>query len=269
MNGENDGNGKKGNPDRDLHINIEAVARVSDTKPAETGTQKASSIEGNTQEQHWVRRALLEFSPVITAVATVVIMAATIGYTRYAGRQYKTMQKQLKEMGAANVITRDVLESSTRAWIAPGSASLDEALTIGGKISVTITYGNPGREPARNFIMSPPFSDVIPLPPEGWKIFPFGENKTCEMIQSVEGGPSIFPAGPHDFQAHYISADEKKVAREDLVSGASGLLIMGCFQYDTFHKHRRSAFCFYLDPEKGVDSKKWRFKFCPRGNYAD
>ena len=66
----------------------------------------------------WLRAA----SPVASAIATLVIMGATIAYVSYSGRQWRTMRTELRTAkDAANAAQQsaDAEVAANRAWMVP------------------------------------------------------------------------------------------------------------------------------------------------------
>jgi hypothetical protein len=239
---------------------IEGGPGVSKADQAAGGAGSGQEKNENPQQEpqiRWtqrVRQALIDFSPLITAFATVGIFVATLVYTIYASRQWVTMQQQL--------------ELSQRPWVsvdvaARGSLVFDEKGADGG---LQFTLRNLGHSPAQYVNLH---FDVLPA---GGSISGVlvEQKKMCDRMRDLPDNAdvkdTILPGG-QTVQGRSLRVEkadvEKYTQRHVPVLGPFiSLIVFGCADYQfTFAEgHHQTGFMFWiwaydpLRPQKGTQT---------------
>jgi hypothetical protein len=170
--------------------------------------------------------------------------------------------------------SRDALEQSQRAWIAPlGAAQLPEgSLKAGSAFRFEIQYANTGREPALAVNTLPGNAFHYPVPPRWksgeWGDFVTGPNDSCSGSPPIKNGPVIYPINL--FTTYNISQTIDDLSVVSLLTRAEFVLVYkGCITYETARRARESAYCFYLQPVDGTPAERWSFRTCDDGNHAN
>jgi hypothetical protein len=173
--------------------------------------------------------------------------------------------------------SKDALEKSQRAWLAPITMAFDpDRSPTSEKLSLRLLYQNTGREPALNWthrekggakLFKDDFND--------WDNIDFAENKTCDNLTPRATSPSVYPSpGGQWAESYYVDAvpDQNINAAALLAQVRSReriLWINGCFAYTTIDKPHFSAFCYYLYPDRVLSFDRWKFRECPSGHWAN
>lgn len=163
--------------------------------------------------------------------------------------------------------TGKALEQGQRAWVGPGSATIDAAPTVGKPIIASITYQNTGREPARDFIYNAnPIAVSASDDADGKLAAQISQYmKRCFATPSRENAGVVYPST--GFGGSTLSITYKgNLVDQAMVDSKKLLIIQGCFAYRTFEKVHHSAFCYFW---RSDTSKAPNLNICANGNNAD
>ncbi len=141
---------------------------------------------------------------------------------------------------------RDAAIAANRAWVGPSGATMDGVPAKGADIKIHIAYQNTGREPARGF--GPKLDPFIATGAEmanGTTGFRITHNlDTCRLSKPVAGTQVVYPTTGLSSSSQNVTIDKGGID-DQLLSGASIIIVVGCFSYETFGESHYSAFCFY------------------------
>ena len=201
--------------------------------------------------------------------AFLVFITALIFYCQL--RVFESTDKATRDSAAA---ARATLIASSRAWLAPRSASFTPIPKLHQPWRIIVTYGNVGKEPARGFVASQQFGSVdVPKKDENWfSVFPKAKlEDVCAKAIANDDGLTIYPSGPSD-QGYIVDGDRDDFdITKEIVDGSKAAFIHGCFAYETLGEGpHKSEYCFVLI--KDVDEKTgdivYRSRHCMYGNKA-
>jgi len=179
--------------------------------------------------------------------------------------------------------SREALEHTQRAWIAPVGfkfANLNDATE---PLKVRVSFQNIGREPAKSLKQWLQFGYVraTSLPPAQWLDLPIWktqkEFQRAEICKGIAGVNNTGVAYPTPTFAFTVDANKGKDANypdslipvlfTEVKAQQTMLLVTGCFSYETMNRTRHSTFCVFLNPASGGrDITEWSFSACPVGN---
>jgi hypothetical protein len=175
-------------------------------------------------------------------------------------------------------LTSEQVIADRRAWLAPRVATFGKELGLHEPWSITVAYGNVGKEPALNFAAGEEFGSVpSPKPNESWyTVFPTTTLKYKCGLPS-DDGLTIYPSGPIEHR-YTVDADARTFdITQDILDGTKIMFMHGCFVYDTVNTPHASEYCFLLvplgdhsilseDQKRRPDS--FRSTSCMYGNHA-
>ena len=178
--------------------------------------------------------------------------------------------------------TRDALERTQRAWLAPGGIKIKTPFTANTYQEVWLSFGNTGNEPAMKIRL-----DYYPVALPAGKIrnaaairaavSKMADGVKCAMKQPDPEGSVSYPSKPGAYS--YRVGISASVVNQ-IIDKKNFLLIAGCFTYESFGKVRHSAFCRFFDfnvkkpddtsvEKPDITSMDWLSSVCPVREYAD
>lgn len=200
--------------------------------------------------------------------------------------QFSVMSEQLKDSRLESLAQSELTRSSLaianqtmvatqRAWLEPAGAQADwRSDGADPSLRVWVTVKNTGHEPALgfNFLTRTHNRDLPPARPDGsvdwtdasfWKTLPV---TLCSTVEPRLGSQITFPGGVSLIDSKPLK-DAKRVSAT--AEGTSVFVLTGCIAYVSLAEVRKSGFCFYLQPERGVAKEAWStLRSCPVGNTA-
>lgn len=185
----------------------------------------------------------------------------------YARDTAKAASEQSKAATAQAQKSDLALEEAQRAWIGPDNATIDAAPTVGKTATISITYHNTGREPARGFIYGVnPFPFLVSDEKKG-KLGPIFAKymQACFAEKPRANAGVVYPSTGFGGATLTTTIDGKKIDQA-VIDGKSEFIVQGCFVYETFQKPHHSAFCYFW---RGDISKPPNMNICMSGNNAD
>lgn len=201
------------------------------------------------------RGAHLIFACVV-AVFTVIL--AYVSYGQWQAMEY------------SNQINRDAMIASTRAWLTPSSVTLTSPIQAGVPLSINVSFGNIGKEPALGFVAKEElgFIDAPKTASTSWytvfqKSFLFN---ICANTNASDGGNTFYPSGLREYSYGLSTNTATPV---EMIGNTRIIYIHGCFAYKTpvtIDMVHKSEYCFMLVPDKNGGFKSVS---CPFGNNAD
>jgi hypothetical protein len=177
------------------------------------------------------------------------------------GMQTFILNNQLGEMRDEN-----------RAWIAPRIMRIGD-VTSGHEITLSLNYGNIGKEPAlkvgRIAEKFGAFSLVWSKPETAMEDFVDAvEAKTseasCKAMPTERYLGTLYPGPPESYSVQATAPPEWA----DKILQNQTFFVRGCFHYETMGIERYSGYCFWYNqalPQKGLPDV---LRFCPTGNDA-
>jgi hypothetical protein len=196
---------------------------------------------------------LKPYDGLITAVATVFLVIATLLLAWIAWQTDHTLNK--------------TLVSSSRAWIGPRNVRSDAAPMVNMALDLYVDYQNTGREPAFNLTHSMDvFTATLEEDQNGTvdkKLAAF--LNTCRSVNKADLGGVIYPStGFANYTLNFSIKPE--LIDDQLIKGMKFLLVQGCFVYKTFDMVRHSYFCYFY--KEGL-TKPANYNICQAAQYAD
>jgi hypothetical protein len=159
---------------------------------------------------------------------------------------------------------RDTLVAANRAWVTPASAFVD-APVIGKTLVFHVRYGNPGKEPATDFVAQEDSDEIDAPAPQAslYTILPRNRlQDVCARTHAATEGGVVYPAR----EDYTFTAITERLITPEIQSGSKLIVVHGCFAYQTFHRERKSEYCFiFLNAAHG----DMQGVHCPFGNTAD
>jgi hypothetical protein len=229
----------------------------------ETANEQQASAESR-QKRFDIFTALFVFA---TALFTGLSWWVFSGQLTEMKQVYKPIKEQAD-------ITRDAMIASSRAWLAPRNAFFIKELGLNQPWSITVIYGNVGKEPALGFAAQEDFGSVeIPKLNESWfSVFPKSTlGDVCGRFNASDGGLTIYPSGPTD-HSYSVSGDRSTFdVTTEILQGTRVMFMHGCFAYKTVGPPPHKSECCFLfipdiDPKTG--QKTYRSISCMYGNNA-
>jgi hypothetical protein len=240
-----------------------------------------------------------KYSGAVTAIATVVIMGATIVNVVYVGGQLSEMKSTgtqtdslIKSNGDLASAAKDqaraeaetaktagiAMIAAQRAWMNPSVAAIN-ALEAYKPIKGVIGYANVGHEPATdaNFILDQRIFTKFDWDNSGLAFAQILKDKgDCMAIKNTILGKTTFPSNPvavlPPYLLHFYSvgfdgtALNGFVADKGVIDGDSVFMVDICIIYKTYDKVRHSTSCFYF--KKDI-SEVGALNICTGGDDAD
>jgi hypothetical protein len=185
----------------------------------------------------------------------------------------------LRTSTESNRINRAAMIATTRAWLTPVTAELEDGFAQSGILHFIIKYGNVGKEPAIDFVADQKIGFFQkPLVGESlYEVFPESKIKDDGVcgIRSNSGAGVMYPSALRDYgyEVTYGPKDIKPEDRDKLAAiakGDQGIFIHGCFAYKAIGVESKSEYCFMRLVVEDVRSHKKTFPFvrCPYGNHV-
>jgi len=194
-------------------------------------------------------------------LCTFLTFLAAIGQVYYN-------RGQVYSIGDSNNINRQAVIASARAWLTPSDASIVSPIQVGTPLSLSVSFGNVGKEPALGFVAQDEMGMVeAPRAYESWYTV-FKKNyllDVCAKTDASDGGNTFYPSSLRDYS---FGLNTQQPFTNDMMKGTRILYLHGCFAYrspvtkDTVHK---SEYCFMLVPDRRGGFKSVS---CPYGNHA-
>ncbi len=164
------------------------------------------------RSKFWARlrntgRCLIRYSPVITAIATGMLMILTWRYVQYSRAQWETMQDTLRQ-------SKDNFVGTQRAYVNIGSQDGRTMrllpLEVGKPVTIAIYLQNSGHVPASRVIVNASAQPLINGMRSGsvkWHHITDCNPEKDALDQHPDWEESIIPAG--SAQTRYIFSDSK------------------------------------------------------------
>lgn len=172
--------------------------------------------------------------------------------------------RQLKVSETTDRTLYQTMVATTRAWITPFHAELDNDLISSGTFKFSIRYGNVGKEPALDFVAQQEIGSVVsPHNQSLYEVFP-PETITdiCALTHAAEGAGVIYPSGLQDYTYTVTeTSDEFRQISSAVASATRAAFIHGCFAYTTFGVERKSEYCFLRLPRNDLPQAAY-LRFC-------
>ncbi len=181
---------------------------------------------------------------------------------------------QWNELHATDKTLNDTLMANTRAWVAPQGAMFDGEITVGSNLRLKVLLQNVGKEPALNLvhfrapapIIFPIEYDAKQMPYIDFHNVPWPKNITCNFpIEKIRDGRTVYP-GVEYSELYYIFNSGPKFLPQRFADKLDGLIIYGCFYYESFGQVRKSPYCYYTLPSRELPMKSARFEPCMSGD---
>jgi hypothetical protein len=236
---------------------------------------KTLSDAQNTQTAHedWHQKINVSLSGI--TILLVFLTAIFTGLSWCAFRDQLSEMKRvygpIKEQADA---ARDAMIATSRAWLAPRVATFAKELSLHQPWSITVAYGNVGKEPGLGFVAQEDFGSVgVPKPSESWySVFPKTTLKdVCARTTASDEGLTIYPSGPIDHRYGVSGNLDAFDITQDILDGTKVMFIHGCFAYRTVGTPHKSEYCFLLVPLGDSKNKTQTFSSvsCIYGNNAN
>jgi hypothetical protein len=231
---------------------------------AENENTQARNAEKQLQARYykWEKRSVIS-----SGLATIVIAIFAIVSAVVAGLQWNAMKR-------AEELTRESIIAANRAWLAPSSFEMSGAIEDGAP-KIVVHFQNIGRFPATDastsigvvaFPLAKPLKSRKEYPAtDSWVVSMNVFVNACVKNAPLADMAVVYPSAQIESNAEgEMSGPWKK---DELLSGQSIMVVVGCFTYNTIGKTFHSGFCRYYFPVVGAPSKTWPPLACPVGNY--
>ena len=221
------------------------------------------------------RENLTVYALIAAAVFTFVLAILSACQLHEMIKVYGPINEQANNAGKS-------LIEANRAWIVPHLLRLpQQPLKAGADATLILTYGNSGREPAKNVGHEP---DSKNIGVEGLAgatletgifrlrdlIEKAGFEDTCATADKKRLMGVVYP-GPLDGSFASIVVAGNKITQA-AIEGQAFIVIKGCFMYETMTEPHKSKYCLFynkvLDDMKPLEYRNF-FSNCPTGNDAD
>jgi hypothetical protein len=229
--------------------NIEIVGALDRLRnQLATDEQEEARDHGKKAFRDWAT-ILLIFATVVTAGIGDVIFYKTMRDARIAATgAHSDNVAATAQAAKANADTSRGAEQtrveSSRAWVGPTTATIDAAPTLGKPATVSISYQNTGKEPARNFTYyASPAVINLAADHAGKLTQQYSDYMgKCLRTPDTENAGVVYPST--GFNGNTLTVTVKGAAIDsNVIAGKNGLLVQGCFVYRTFNQPHHSAFC--------------------------
>lgn len=203
--------------------------------------------EWEERVNRWLPRARKVRLAMITG-GVGLIAAAFLAFHDERMQHQETKEALTKAMAKQG----DSTMAAQRAWIAHRKAKLSAELKVGMSLDVTVSYDNPGGEPAINFFYAVDAftASLERATADEGKLRTYEEmclNKT-QPFPGHESGPDVYPrSGLTPGRLLTIRLPESMID-EATIAGEKFLFVQGCFEYKTINMPQRSYFCYYYQP---------------------
>jgi hypothetical protein len=213
-----------------------------------------------------IRYAARAVGDFLRRYAPVAILIVTVCYTRYAGRQWDTMQGQLTAMQASNTQNERVFQATQRAAVYLGlpDGKFAEFASQREKLQVLLYFRNYGGQTARDTIVEAwPIATSVDHPSYMVKVPPFPAPRPNRGPDLPPGFPSTSALSTPDLTQSLVE------------TGQIDLKVMGRISYrDDFGSHCDSFSADYIPTLKSFsltstdvlcDGKPHEIYFCNMG----
>lgn len=211
------------------------------------------------------------FSPIIIAIATVVITGVTYFQWTATDGQLAEMKAATKQVDASlkilkeqTDIARETLISSQRAWLAPMNVAIEAPYANGNEMKFVVYYQNVGREPAINSRWAIRLLSVIASPLNPPSDLGSSNADLCKIAEVSQSRTSNYPSDAAQYKLYYSRTMKEPIGK--IISGNEIAYIEGCFRYETYGITRESRFCFFWISTESKNWQEWEWRFCPKGN---
>lgn len=172
---------------------------------------------------------LTVFFSFLIVVVTAIYTAATIAYTRVAGRQLRVMEETL-------AVARDTMEISQRAYAAVSDLNLVDAIRVGTPTTYSIDFTNNGLTPAHDVETEQSSFFHVGMLQENFD-YPRAQTPPSRGTWHSKAAFSRTLANPSNLTAEDIANYE---------AGRLRFYVIGRIKYrDVFGKEHQTRFCFF------------------------
>ena len=171
-------------------------------------------------------------------------------------------------------ITRDAVERTHRAWLAPSGIKIKTAFKANTYQEVWLSYGNTGNEPALKirfdyYPIALPAGKIRDATAIKAAISEMAGGNECDQMQPNPEGSVSYPSEPG---AYGYRVGISAILVDQIIDKKNYLLIAGCFAYESYGRVHHSAFCRFFDfnvDKPNATSMDWLSSVCPVREYAD
>jgi hypothetical protein len=214
------------------------------------------------RERDWIDKAtfwlqvLGLFILVVYAVATIAIWRAN--------------KKAADAATSAANTARDTLVASSRAWIAPNTASFTSKIAEHVPMSWGVQYSNTGKSPALDVH---PIWSLQQVPVSKFEDNTFNAfieadkaSDACTHLGTAPGADVVYPDQPNGYKLIFTNHQPEWV-NSDVLSGNTAVVLQMCFAYKTMGEVHHTSFCYFY--RAGVSPTNNQMNICTAGNHAD
>ena len=208
------------------------ISNLNDEEPSD-----GASLWGAVYDRSYKTiRRLKYFEGLITAVSTVLLTCATIGFAFAAYWQWAALAH------TDETLSKTLIDSN-RAWLSIPAISASGQLTGKEDIPVEIYVQNVGKSPALKVNKSFLVGTITNTSKFGANAISVGRNEACDGLYPDDGGV-VFFEDSLGVVPHKTSTSVGKQYILPSVQNNDGVLyVKGCFAYETMHEVHHTWFC--------------------------